>query len=177
MADLVNPFANPYLPSFVNQRPRINGMQLPSPAPSVTVPNNPVYSQIRSANGFDGARSYAANNLMPGSSDIIAESDPNMARVFIVAKDQGGQVIVEGYRLIREEEPKPITMDDLNSKMSELLDRMNKLEEERNNGNKPGSDASWKAPRQSNEPRIQPNGRNGTGYDKPGGGSSADAAK
>jgi len=168
MADLINPYANPYLPSFVNQRPRI------AEVPAI---GTPVYSQIQSVNGFEGAKSYATNRLTPGSSGIIAESDPNMARIYIVAKDQNNQIIVEGYRLVREEEPKPITMDDLNSKMSELLDRMNKLEEERNNGNKPGSDASWKAPRQSNEPRIQPNGRNGTGYDKPGGGSSADAAK
>ena len=140
MADLMNPYANPYLPSFVNQRPRVNDVKtLPQIQPMVTTPS---YSQIRSVNGFDGARNYASSNLAPGASDIVAESDPNIARVYIVAKDSNGQTIVEGYRLIHEEEPKPVTMDDLNSKMSELLDRMNKLEEERYA--KPGTDASWK---------------------------------
>ena len=171
MADLINPYANPYLPSFVNQRPRVNNSQFQMPI------NAPVYSQIRSTNGFDGARTYASNNLTPGSSDIVAESDPNVARVYIVAKDQNNQIIVEGYRLIREEEPKPVTMDDLNTKMSELLERMNKLEEEKLNGNKPGSDASWKASGKTNEPRVQPNVRNSTGYDKPASSNGADDPK
>ena len=126
MADLVNPYANPYLPSFVNQRPRINDIK---PIPTVSMPS---YTQIRSVNGYSGAREYIANNLTPGSSDIVAESDPNTARVYIVAKDQNGQPIVEGYTLIHEEEPKPVTMDDLNAKMSELLNRMNRLEEQNN---------------------------------------------
>ena len=136
MADLVNPYANPYLPSFVNQRPRINDFK--PVVPTVTMPS---YSQIQSVNGYSGAREYALNNLAPGSSAIIAESDPNTARVYIVAKDQTGQPIVEGYSLIHEEEPKPVTMDDLSAKMSELLDRMNKLEE-KNNG-EPNTTAAW----------------------------------
>ena len=174
MADLVNPYANPYLPSFVNQRPRIDNQAIPIPM------NQPVsaasFVQIRSVHGFDGARNYAANNLLPGSSDIISENDPNTMRIYIVAKDQNNQTIVEGFRLIPEEEPKPVTMDDLNSKMSELLDRMNKLEEERNN-DKSGSESSWKTPRKSNDSRIQSGNGNGSGYVQPSGSNTANDAK
>lgn len=174
MADLVNPYANPYLPSFVNQRPRVNNGNTPLLMNSPVT--TPVYSQIQPVNGFDGARAYAENNLTPGSSNIVAESDPNIARVYIVAKDQNNQTIVEGYRLVKEEEPKPITMDDLNAKMSELLERMNKLEEEKNNA-KSGSDASWKAPRQQNDTRVQSGSRNGAGFNQSAGGNPADDTK
>ena len=70
MADLINPYANPYLPSFVNQRPRINNPLQPN-----TLPMVPSYSQINSVSGFEGARSHATNNLAPGASEIVAESD------------------------------------------------------------------------------------------------------
>ena len=152
MADLVNPYANPYLPSFVNQRPRINNPLQPN-----TIPLIPSYKQINSISGFEGARQYAMNQLTQGSSEIIAESDPNTARIYIVAKDQNNQIIVEGYSLIPEIEPKPITMDDLNNKMSELLDRMNKLEEEQNNG-KPVCEPSGKTQRKSNGTESWPSG-------------------
>lgn len=131
MSDLVNPYANPYLPTFANQRPRINDTK---PVQPQYIPTQ--YSQIHPVNGFDGARSYASN-LAPGSSEIVSESDPNIARVYIVAKDMTGQIIVEGYSIFHEEEPKPVTMDDLNSKINELLDRIDKLEEGKNN-DKPG---------------------------------------
>ena len=174
MADLVNPYANPYLPSFVNQRPRVNNMNVPlqisQPAPAA------VFTQIRSVHGFDGARNYAANNLLPGSSDIIAENDPDTMRIYIVAKDQNNQTIIEGYRLIREEEPKPVTMDDLNTKMSELLDRMNKLEEERNN-DKSSIEPSWKITRKSDNTRTQSGNGNGSGYVQSSGSNPADGTK
>ena len=174
MADLVNPYANPYLPAFVNQRPRIDNS---IPQPMTPAISSPSFTQIRSASGFEGARSHAMNRMLPGSSDILAEADANIPRIYFVAKDQDNQVIVEGYRLIKEEEPKPVTMDDLNAKMSELLDRMNKLEEENRNGNKPGSGTAWKAPRQQNEPRVSESSRNGAGNGQSAGGNAADATK
>lgn len=150
MADIVNPYANPYLPAFVNQRPRINDFK-----PAVSMPS---YKQINSVTGFSGARDYAASNLAPGSSEIVAESDPSIARVYIVAKDGTGQPIVEGYKLLHEDEPKQITMDDLNTKMSELLDRMNKLEEDKKNDSKPGIEVTWQNNSPStNPPRVQSN--------------------
>ena len=156
MADIINPYANPYLPSFVNQRPRINDNRSPMTTPVFGTS----YSQIHPVSGFDGARNYAAN-LANGSSEIVPESDPEIARVYIVAKDQNGQVLMQPFRLIPEEEPKPVTMDDLNSKMSELLERMNKLEEERANG-KPGNESSGNAKRNTNDARSQSNVRNGS---------------
>jgi hypothetical protein len=159
MADLINPYANPYLPSFVNQRPRMNDSK-PIPQMNLATPS---YTQIRSVNGFSGARAHAEGSLAPGASDILAESDPNIPRVYIVAKDSSGQTIVEGYRLIHEDEPKPITMDDLNAKMSELLDRMNKLEEKSNEPNvKSGSGYSEQnRATGTSVARNQQNGRGG----------------
>ena len=174
MADLVNPYANPYLPSFVNQRPRVNNLNVPlqmnQPA------NTSMFTQIKSVSGFDGARNYAANNLLPGSSDIVSENDPNLMRIYIVAKDQNNQTIVEGFKLVPEEEPKPVTMDDLNAKMSELLSRMNKLEEERSN-DKSGYEPSWKVTRKSDNTGIQSGSGNGSGHVQSSGSNSADGTK
>lgn len=132
-------YDNPYLPPFVAQRPRVEPVKAP---PQLSIPGSVNYSQIQPVNGFAGARAFAAN-LAVGSSAIIAESDPNIARVYIVAKDANNQTIVEGYRLIREEEPKPVTMDDLSAQMSELLNRMNKLEEDQH-ANKSVSESTRK---------------------------------
>ena len=157
MAELMNPYANPYLPAFVNQRPRINDIGGIKP-----IMNQLRYTQIDSVNGFGGAREFVQNNLAPGASGIVAEADPNTARIYICAKDSTGQIYVEGYRLIHEDEPKPVTMDDLNAKMSELLDRMNKLEEERND-DQSGGRSVWKnGPANAAASKHQPNGnRNG----------------
>ena len=120
MADIVNPYANPYLPSFVSQRPTIN-----NPTPQMNF-SGIQFGQIHSVNGFEGARAYA-NNLANGSSEIIADGDPNVARAYIVAKDSNGQVFVQGF--IPIEEPKPVTVDELNEKMNAILEKLNKLEE------------------------------------------------
>ena len=172
MADLMNPYANPYLPSFVNQRPRMNDAKPVTQFPVTT----PSYVQIRSVNGYPGARSYAENTLAPGSSDIIAEGDPSIPRVYIVAKDSTGQSIVEGYRLIHEDEPKPITMDDLNAKMTELLERMNKLEDKNNESNAKPSNGNFEQNHASGTAvaRTQPVGRSNQ---QPTGGNTTNAAK
>ena len=126
MADLVNPYANPYLPSFVNQRPVINN-QMPTPQMNYSGVN---FGTIHSVKGFEGAEAY---NLANGASEILAEEDPNLARVYVVAKDNNGQMIVNGFDLVPVERPKAITMDDLSSKMNQILDRLNKLEGEKAN--------------------------------------------
>ena len=156
MAELVNPYANPYLPSFVNQRPRIND-PLPTPQLQFSGVN---YGQIHPVNGFDGARSYA-NNLANGSSEILPESDPNTARIYIVAKDNNGQVFVQGCNVIPIEEPKPVTMDDLSSQMSQILERLNKLEADKNDQSISANAA--KSQRQPNGSGIQSGSRNVSG--------------
>lgn len=176
MADLVNPYANPYLPSFVNQRPRMNDMKPPTQMPQMPQLNmaQQSYTQIRSVNGYEGARAYVSGNLAPGASDILAESDPNIPRIYITAKDSAGQIIVEGYRLIHEEEPKPVTMEDLNSKISELLERMNRMEEKDHERNgKPGGESSWKD-RSANQSPAR-NQQGGRGPQLSGSGAAADS--
>ena len=120
MSDL---YGNPYLPPFVRNQPKVA-----DPAFQPVLPTKA--SQINSVNGFAGAHQYVAG-LTNGSSEIVAEADPNVSRVYVVVVDQNGQRYVQGFRLIPEEEPKPITMDDLNEKMNTVLDRLNQLEAER----------------------------------------------
>jgi hypothetical protein len=173
MADLVNPYANPYLPAFVNQRPRMNDVRPATQIPQLNMPQIR-YTQIDSVNGYGGARDFVYNNLAPGASIILAESDPNTARIYICAKDSSGQTYVEGYRLVREEEPKPVTMDDLNTKMSELLDRMNKLEGDRAYGhNKSGSEPVRE---NGNQPYVAgPRNQSGGGNAKSSNGAANDS--
>ena len=162
MADLVNPYANPYLPSFVNQRPRMND-PLPTPQMNFSGVN---FGQIHPVNGFAGARGYA-NNLANGASEILAENDPNLARIYIVAKDQNGQVFVQGANLIMIEEPKPVTMDDLSNTMSQILDRLNKLEEGKNNEQSISTNSWNNAAKQSGDGADGSSVRNGSGSAKP----------
>lgn len=123
MADV---YGSPYLPSFVRNQPKIV-----DPSPATALQALPTRAcQITSVNGWVGARSHAGM-LTNGSSEIVAESDPNVPRVYVIVVDQNGQQYVQGFKLIPEEEPKPITMDDLNDKMNKVLDRLNQLEEER----------------------------------------------
>ena len=145
--ELVNPYANPYLPSFVNQRPRVNQFQPMNPVtnpgfmPTTANYQPPSYSQIHSVKGFDGARAYSMAN---GASEILAEIDPNLARVYVVAMQADGQRLVQGFDLVPVEEPKPVTMDDLNTKMNALLERIDKLEEEKVKTNdQPVRSNSW----------------------------------
>lgn len=98
-------------------------------APQLQIPGSLTYSQIQPVNGFPGARAYA-DTLAAGSSAIIAESDPAIARVYVVAKDLNNQIIVQGYSLTPEDEPKAVTLEDLNVKMNALLNRMDKYEED-----------------------------------------------
>ena len=119
-------YGNPYLPSFVRNQPT-----MANPVPGVTSPVLPTkVNQITSVQGFAGAHQYAAN-LANGSSEILAETDQNTPRIYVVVVDQNGQRYVQGFRLTPEEEPKPVTMDDLNSKMYVVLDRLGQLEQER----------------------------------------------
>ena len=119
-----NPYADPYVPGFVGQRPRIQ------PAPATASRYNPnVYGQIQPVAGFDGARDFATNRLSPNSSAIIAESDPNLARIYVVAKDQNGGILVTGYDLKPIVEPKPITMQDISAQLNDIQSRLMKLEE------------------------------------------------
>ena len=159
MADLVNPYANPYLPSFVNQRPRMNDPIMSTQTPFQTTS----FNQIHSVKGFEGADAYQLAN---GASEILAESDPNMARIYVVAKDANGQALVQGFDLIPVERPKPITMDDLSSKMNTILDRLDKLEGERKNGQSVSGNA-WRNGKQPGQSANQPNGRNGQSGTEP----------
>ena len=119
-----NPYADPYVPGFVGQRPRIQ------PSPQTASRYNPnVYGQIQPVAGFDGARDFATNRLSPNSSAIIAESDPNLARVYVVAKDQNSGILVSGYDLVPVVEPKPITMQDISVQLNDIQSRLIKLEE------------------------------------------------
>lgn len=122
-------YDNPYLPPFVAQRPRVEPVKSIQQAPQLQIPGSLTYSQIQPVNGFPGARAYA-DTLAAGSSAIISESDPSIARVYVVAKDLNNQIIVQGYRLTQEEEPKAVTLEDLNAKMNALLNRMDKYEED-----------------------------------------------
>ena len=156
MAELINPYANPYLPSFVNQRPRMNE---PLPTPQLQF-SGVTYGQIHPVNGFDGARAYA-NSLANGASEILPDSSPDVARVYMVAKDTNGQIFVQGCNVIPIDEPKPVTMDDLSSQMSQILERLNKLEADKND--QPVSANAGKAQRQFNGTGPQPGVRNGSG--------------
>ena len=163
-ADLVNPYANPYLPSFINQRPTVSSPQqqnLPTPQMNYSGIN---FGQIHSVKGFEGARAY---NLANGASEILADSDPNLARVYICAKDQNGQLFVQGFDLVPVEEPKPVTIDDINSKMNRILERLDKLEVDRNGKSNYG--ASGKGQRQPGNEPAAANGWNGSGSSKPAG--------
>ena len=173
MAELVNPYANPYLPSFVNQRPVVGnptpGNNLPTPQMNYSGMN---YGQIHSVKGFDGARAY---NLANGASEILAEEDPNMARIYICAKDTNGQLFVQGFDLVAVEEPKPVTMDDINSKMNRILERLDKLEVERNDQSNHAN--AWKGSGKPGNGGNQPNGRNGSGGPESAGSVQSNGAK
>jgi hypothetical protein len=162
--EIVNPYANPYLPSFVNQRPR---MEAQAPTPQLSFAGA-TFSQVHPVNGFDGARAYA-NNLANGSSEILPDSDPNVAQVYMVMKDQNGQILIQGCAVTPIEEPKPLTIDDLSSKLSQILDRLNRLEEEKNDQSV--SATSGKSQRQYNGPGSQPGGRSYAGNTESGSGS------
>ena len=83
--------------------------------------------------------------------------------------------------MIPEERPKPVTMDDLNAKMSELLDRMNRLEAEKERGAlydvKPSNGYAPKSSKQSNDPRLSANSRNASGGQKSVGGTPANGTE
>ena len=146
MAELVNPYANPYLPSFVNQRPSMNNPQVPAPQMNYS---GIQFTQIHSVEGFSGARTYA-NSLANGASEILAEKDPNLARAYIVAKDENGQIYIQGGNFIPIEEPKPVTVDELNDNMNMILEKLNKLEEDKTDG-QPIRSNSWKGQKQSGD--------------------------
>lgn len=154
-----SPHKNAYLPEFVSQQPKI---YMP------INPTDPVvdHTQIRSVNGYDGARRYVNETLAPGCSNIISDSNPDVARVYIVGKDQTGQAIVNGFRLIPEEEPKPVTMDDISKQLGELINRVAKLEEVNANG------ATFK-PGVSTTGANIPNGKPEKGNDESASGSRA----
>ena len=160
MADLVNPYSNPYLPSFVNQRPRVAEPQS-MPTPQMTY-SGISYGQIHSVKGFEGARAY---NLANGASEILAEEDPNLARIYIVAKDANGQTYLQGFDLIPVIEPKPITMDDLSSTMNQILERLNKLEGDKNEQSISGN--AWKGDKRPNDAGNRTGGRNGQNGSEP----------
>ena len=156
MADLINPYANPYLPSFVNQRPVINN-QSPNVLPTPQMNYSGIqYGQIHSVKGFAGARAY---NLANGASEILADEDPNVSRVYIVAKDANGQLFIQGGDFVPIEEPKPVTMDDISTKMNQILERLNKLEGEKRN-DQSGDGTAGKGGKQSGNAGYQSNDRN-----------------
>ncbi len=163
MAELVNPYANPYLPSFANQRPVINNTPAPLPTPQMNY-SGIQFSQIHSVNGFEGARAYA-NTLSNGSSEILAESDPNLARAYIVAKDTNGQIYVQGGNFIPIEEPKPVTVDELNAKMNTILEKLSKLEEEKNDQSVRSN--SWKNAKRAGDAGSKPGGWSGSDHSEP----------
>ena len=172
MADLVNPYANPYLPSFVNQRPVIsnpNQQNLPTPQMNYS---GVQYGQIHSVKGFEGARNY---NLANGASEILADEDPNLSRIYIVAKDANGQMFVQGGDFVPIEEPKPVTMTDLSSTMNQILERLSKLEEKENDQSNHG--AAWKGGKQSGNAEYRANGRNGQVGSESTGSSSTNGTK
>ena len=122
-----NVYGDPYVPDFAKQRPRIQ-QQTPTP-----VVGRMIYDQIQSVIGFEGAREFANARLGNGASCIIAEGDPNIARIYVVAKDQNGAVLLSGYDLTRIEEPKPITMQDISTQLSDIQNRIKTLEEKTDN--------------------------------------------
>lgn len=170
MADLVNPYANPYLPSFVSQRPVMNNQPVNLPTPQMNY-SGMNFGQIHSVKGFDGARAY---NLANGASEILADDDPNLARIYITARDANGQMLVKGYDLVEVEEPKPVTMDDINSKMNDILNRLDRLEVERNDQSIHGS--AWRNTKPGNA-GIQSNGRTGQGVTASSGNNQPDGSK
>ena len=159
----MNPYANPYLPVFAANRPRMNDGGIQTPVVQPLNVGGSVYSQIHPVNGFEGADNYA-KTLAAGSSEIVSESDTSLARIYVVAKDANGQTFVQGMNVVPIERPKPVTMDDLNAKMSELLERMNKLEAEKEKGNsydaKPNNGYVAKSSKQSYDARTSANSRN-----------------
>lgn len=120
-----NVYGNPYEPDYVKQRPRFQQPQ--------KVFNNMIYDQIQTVQGFDAARDFASNCLAAGASYIIAEGDPNIARIYMVSKDHNGVPSVSAFKLIPEEEPKQPTMQDLSNMLQDIQNRINKLEEKANN--------------------------------------------
>lgn len=92
-----------------------------------------IYDKIQSVLGFDGAREFANTRLSPGASCIIAEANPEIARVYVVSKDENGVPSLGAYKLIPEEEPKPITMQDISAQLADIQNRITKLEENSHN--------------------------------------------
>ena len=120
-----SPYDNPYLPSFVRQWPRVHDTNNLRQISSSMLN----YGQIRPVSGFSGAREYATTELAAGASCIVVDSDPNLARIYMTAKDTNNQILISGFDLVPIEEPKPITMESIDSKLNGLLDRLTKLEE------------------------------------------------
>lgn len=120
MADV---FGNPYLPEFVRNQPKMFNPTVNPPVGGLPTKAN----QITSVQGFSGARQHATT-LTPGSSEIVAEASSDMARVYITVVDSSGKQYVQGFDLVPVQEPKEITMDDLNATMNKVLARLDQLE-------------------------------------------------
>ena len=119
-----NPYSDPYIPEFASQRPRIQT------TPQPTTGYKPIiYGQIYPVSGFEGAKAFATERLAPGYMMMVAEDSPDLARMYIIAKDQSSAVCVKGFDLIPVEEPRQVTMTDLSVQLADIQSRLTKLEE------------------------------------------------
>lgn len=144
---MANVYGNPYEPDFAKQRPRFQ--------PPQKVFKTMIYDQIQTVQGFDGARDFATNCLGPGASYIIADGDPNIARIYVISKDQASAISVSAFKLIPEEEPKQPTLQDISNLLENISGRLSKLEEKAND-DKPVyfTPGATTVPAVVNEPKV-----------------------
>lgn len=116
------PEISPYYPPFMNQsKPQ---------APLVTSP----FLQKREVEYVTGREGAEAFQLAPNSSALLLDKELNV--LWVIATDQNGsKSVVKGYNIGEEyTPPKPVTLDDLMAQMQSLNERLNKMEEEKQNG-------------------------------------------
>lgn len=141
------------------------------------IAQNPVMQQgphmeIQRVNGKESAYAYA---IGPNSSVILADSTE--PKIWLVTTDSSGFKAVNGFRITPdEEEPKETpVIQTTGEQISNLEERMAKLEERMNSYGQSDTKPAWK--NKSGNGCIQPNDRNGTSSKGPDGGYQSDGSK
>lgn len=148
---------NPYIP-----QQNFNPYSFIAPTP-VVQPQGP-HMEIQRVNGKESAYAYA---IGPNSSVILA--DATEPKIWLVTTDSSGFKAVNGFKIIPDEEESKETpvVQTTGEQISNLEERMAKLEERMNSYGQSDTKSAWKNKPGNGSP--QPDDRNGTGGKGPDG--------